>query len=154
MDKTVARLEQLGLELPAVAKPVAAFVPAVTANDLVFISGQTARVNGKLAMQGYVGKEYTVEQGYEAARICGLNSLAVLKQEIGSLDRVKRIVKVLGWVRSAPGFTNQALVMNGFSELMEHVFEQRGRHARSAIGTNELPSGTPVEVEMVVQIDG
>lgn len=103
---------------------------------------------------GHVGRELSRDDGYRAAQICALNALAVLKQAIGDLDRVRRIVKVLGWVNSAPGFDQQPYVINGFSDLMETVFGERGRHARSAVGANELPFGTPVEVEMVVEIDG
>lgn len=153
MGKIEARLKELGFELPVASEPRGLYAPAVVVDNLVFLSGQTARRDGKLVMQGHVGRELTVEQGYEAAQICALNALAALKQQIGDLDRVKRIVKVLGWVNSAPGFNKQPLVINGFSQLMEDVFGERGKHARSAVGANELPGGTPVEVEMIVQIE-
>lgn len=149
----MARLSELGLELPPAPRPVAAYVPAVRAGNLVFVSGQGTLRDGQVAMQGYVGRELSLEQGMEAARLCALNALAVLKEAIGDLNKVKRVVKVTGWVRSAPGFTQQHLVINGFSELMVQVFGERGRHARSAVAANELPLGTPVEVEMIVEVE-
>lgn len=152
MGKIEARLQELGLELPSVPTPQAAYVPAVTVGNFVFVSGQTVTLDGKPVMQGKVGQDLTVEQGYEGARLCALKALAVLKQELGSLDRIKRIVKVLGWVNCPPEFDQQPQVMNGFSELMEEVLGEKGKHARSAIGTNALPGQSPVEVEMVVEI--
>lgn len=152
MSKAEERLAELGLELPPAPKPAAAYVPAVRTGNLVFISGQGVTREGKPLMLGHVGAELSLEEGYKAAQICALNALAVLKQEIGDLDRVVRIVKVVGWVSSAPGFDKQPLVINGFSELMEKVFGERGRHARSAVSGNELPFGTPVEVEMIVEV--
>lgn len=149
----MARLAELGLNLPAAPRPVAAYVPAVRVGNLVFVSGQGAIRDSQVVMQGYVGRELSLEQGVEAARLCALNALAVLREAIGDLNRVKRVVKVTGWVRSAPGFTQQHLVINGFSELMVQVFGERGRHARSAVGANELPLGTPVEVELVVAVE-
>lgn len=153
MSKVEKRISELKFELPSVPKPVAAYVPAVQVGNLVFISGQGVTFENKLLMQGHIGKELTVEDGYKAAQICGLNALAVLKQKIGDLDKVKRIVKVLGWVNSAPGFDKQHLVINGFSELIEKIFGECGRHARSAVSANELPNSTPVEVEMIVEVE-
>lgn len=147
------RIKQLGLELPEYTAPQAVYVPAVQSGNLVFISGQGVTRGGKAVMVGHVGKEVSLAEGKECAQICALNALSVLKHEIGDLDRVKRIVKVLGFVNSADGFDKQPLVMNGFSELMEQVFGEKGRHARSAISCNELPFGTPVEVEMIVEIE-
>lgn len=148
-----AKLKELGLELPAVPKPAAAYVPAVRTGNLVFVSGQTPTGVDGAAVRGKVGQDLTVEQGYDAARLCALKALAVVKQEVGSLDRIRRIVKVLGWVNCPPEFEQQPRVMNGFSELMEAVLGDKGKHARSAIGTNALPGGVPVEVEMVVEIE-
>lgn len=148
-----AKLKELGLELPAVPKPAAAYVPAVRSGNLVFVSGQTPTGADGAAVRGKVGQDLTVEQGYDAARLCALKALAVVKQEVGSLDRIRRIVKVLGWVNCPPEFEQQPRVMNGFSELMEAVLGDKGKHARSAIGTNALPGGVPVEVEMVVEIE-
>lgn len=153
VNKVEKRIKELGFELPSVPEPLAAYIPAVQVGNLVFISGQGATYKGKLLMLGHIGGELTLEEGYNAAQICGLNALAVLKQKIGNLDKVKRIVKVLGWVNSAPGFDKQHLVINGFSELMEKVFGECGRHARSSVSANELPSGTPVEVEMIVEVE-
>ncbi len=153
MSKVEERLKKHGYTLPLAPRPVAAYVPAVRSGNLVYISGQGVTLDGKPLMFGHVGAELTVEQGYQGAVICGLNALAVLKQEIGDLDRVKRIIKVLGFVNSSDGFDKQPLVINGFSELMEKAFEERGRHARSAVASNELPFGTPVEVEMIVEIE-
>ncbi|MBE3584416.1 MAG: RidA family protein [Limnochordaceae bacterium] len=153
MSKVEERLKELGFELPPAPKPAAVYVPAVRTGNLVFISGQGVTYDGKPVMVGHVGQELTLEEGYKAAQICALNALAVLKQEIGDLDKVKRIVKVLGWVNSAPGFNKQPYVINGFSELMEKVFGERGRHARSAVTAHELPFDTPVEVEMVVEVE-
>ena len=147
------RLKELGMELPTLPKPNASYVPAVRTGNLVYISGQGVTVDGKEVMTGHVGAELTLEQGYEGARICAVNALAALMLEIGDLDKVKRIVKVLGFVSSAPGFNKQPLVMNGFSDTMEKVFGEKGKHARSAISANELPFGTPVEVEMIVEVE-
>lgn len=152
MGKIEQRLAELGLELPAAPKPAAAYVPAVRTGNLVFISGQGPIRNGKAVYQGKVGAEYTEEEGYEAARVTILNALAVLKAEIGDLDRVERIVKLLAWVNSAPGFHRQPWVINGASELLESIFGERGKHARSAVAANELPMNIPVEIEMVVEI--
>ena len=153
MARIEEKMKKLGLELPNIAKPVAAYVPTVRVGNLVYISGQGVTRDGKALMTGHVGAELSVEDGYEGARICALNALAALKQEIGDLDKVRRIVKVLGFVNSAPGFEEQPYVINGFSETMERIFGDKGRHARSAISANELPFGTPVEVEMIVEVE-
>jgi len=146
------RLKELGLELPAPPKPLAAYVPSVRAGDLVFISGQGPIRDGKPVWAGRVGSDLTLEQGREAARLTILNALAVLKQEIGSLDNVVRIVKLLGWVNSAPDFNQQPAVINGASELLEQVFGERGRHARSAVSAHTLPFDIAVEIEMIAQV--
>ncbi|HEX6987859.1 MAG TPA: RidA family protein [Bacillota bacterium] len=148
------RLVDLGITLPSAPRPVAAYVPGVRTGNLIFTAGQVPFVNGELAFRGKVGGELTVEQGREAARICALNALAVVRGMAGSLDKVSRIVKLLVFVNSAPGFGDQPQVANGASELMLEIFGEAGRHARSAVGSNELPLGAPVEVEMVVELHG
>lgn len=152
MPSPEERLKELGIELPKPPKPLAAYVPAVRAGDLVFISGQAPMRDGKPVYTGRVGADLTLEEGYEAARLVMINALAVLKEEIGSLDNVERIVKVLGWVNSAPDFTQQPQVINGASELLEQVFGERGRHARSAVSAHTLPFNITVEIEMIVQV--
>lgn len=145
------RLAELGIELPPVAAPVAAYVPAVVSGSLVFTAGQIPLVGGKVAATGHVGADVTPEDAARLARTCALNALAAVESVIGSLDRVTRIVKVVGFVASAPGFTGQPLVVNGASELLGEVFGEIGLHARSAVGVSELPLGVPVEVELVVE---
>jgi enamine deaminase RidA (YjgF/YER057c/UK114 family) len=146
------RLAELGLTLPAVAPPLAAYVPAVQSGDLVYVSGQLPRdVDGALAATGKVGAQVTPEQAKELAGLCALNALAVIDDLVG-LDRVVRIVKVVGFVASADGFTGQPGVINGASELLGAVFGSAGQHARSAVGVAELPLGAPVEVEMIVEV--
>ena|SRR5690606_7633340 len=152
MPSPEERLKELGIELPKPPKPLAAYVPAVRAGDLVFISGQAPMRDGKPVYTGRVGADLTLEEGYEAARLVMINALAVLKEEIGNLDNVERIVKVLGWVNSAPDFTQQPQVINGASELLEQVFGERGRHARSAVSAHTLPFNIAVEIEMIVQV--
>ena len=147
-----ARLKALGITLPPVPTPVASYVPAVRTGDLVFLAGQGPLSGGKPTVTGKVGAELTEQQGYQAARATILMSLAVLRAEIGSLDRVRRIVKVVGWVNSAPGFTRQPWVINGASDLLVEIFGEAGRHARSSVGANELPFNIPVEIEMIVEV--
>ncbi|BAS28052.1 RidA family protein [Limnochorda pilosa] len=148
-----ARLQEMGLRLPEAPAPMAAYVPAVRAGNLVFISGQGPIRDGQPAYRGKVGSDLKEEDGREAARLAILNALAVLKAEVGDLERVRRIVKLLGWVNSAPGFERQPFVINGASELLEHLFGERGRHARSAVAANELPFGIPVEIEMIAEVE-
>lgn len=152
MSYVEEKIREMGYELPTYTKPQASYEPAVRTGNLVFVSGQIAVFKGKLVKEGHVGAELTIDEGKECAVYCGLNALSTLKAAIGDLDAVKRIVKVLGFVSSAPGFDKQHLVMNGFSDFMEQVFGEKGRHARSAISCNELPFGTPVEVEMIVEV--
>jgi enamine deaminase RidA (YjgF/YER057c/UK114 family) len=147
-----ARLAQLGITLPSAPKPVAAYIPAVRAGDLLFLSGMIPLRDGKVAVEGKLGKELTVEQGYEAARLTLLNALAVLRQEIGSLDRVRKIVRMVGYVASAEGFVQHPAVINGASDLLVEIFGEAGRHARIAVGAAELPLRAPVELEVIVQI--
>lgn len=153
MSETESRLSALGFTLPEPPMPVAAYVPAVRTGNLVFISGQGTMVNGNWMYQGRVGEKYTREDGYKAAQAAILNALAVLKREIGDLDKVKRVVKLLGWVNSAPDFNQQPYVINGASELLEKVFGDRGKHARSAVSAHVLPFDTTVEIEMVVEVE-
>lgn len=147
------RLEKLGIELPEPPVPVAAYLPSVVfSNNLVYVSGQDCRKNGELLYKGKLGSDLTVEQGQACARQSMCNCLAALKYSIDDLDRVKRIVKVLGFVASAPGFGEQPFVLNGASELLIDIFGDMGKHARAALGINELPFGTPVEIEMIVEL--
>lgn len=152
MGKIEARLNELGIILPEAPKPGAIYLPARQTGNLVYTSGQDCRINGKLLYEGKLGTDLTIEQGKEAARQAIINSLAVLKDFLGDLDKVVKIVKLLGFVNSAPGFVDQPLVINGASELLEQVFGEAGKHARSAIGVNELPWNTPVEIEMIVEV--
>jgi enamine deaminase RidA (YjgF/YER057c/UK114 family) len=147
-----ARLKQLNIVLPTPGSPVANFVPAVRVGTLLFLSGTTAGADWPY--KGKVGKDVTVEQAYQAARQVGLNQLANMKAALGSLDRVKRIVKVLGMVNSADGFGDQPKVINGFSDLMVDVFgEGAGKHARSAVGMAGLPANQPVEIELIAEVE-
>ncbi len=147
----LARLEELGLRLPSVVPPVAAYVPAVRTGNLVYTSGQLPMAGGAMAQTGLVGGPVTPEQAKELARTCALNALAAVDALVG-LDSVVRVVKVVGFVASAPGFTGQPGVVNGASELFGEVFGDAGQHARSAVGVVALPLDAPVEVEIVVEV--
>jgi len=144
-------LQKMGLSLPT-PKPVAAYIPAVRVGELVFTAGQGPMVDGKPKYIGKLGREVTEEQGYQAAQLCIVNCLACVKSVIGDLDKIEQIVKLLGFVASVDGFTRQPWVMNGASELLVKLFGDKGKHARSAIGTNQLPMDIPVEVEMIVRV--
>ncbi|MEV0198706.1 RidA family protein [Nonomuraea sp. NPDC050691] len=146
------KLAELGLTLPEVVPPLAAYVPAVRTGDLVYTSGQVPMVEGKLPFVGKLGAELTVDQGREMARICALNALAALKSEVGDLGRIVRIVKAVVFVASEPGFTGQPQVANGASELLAEVLGEAGRHARSAVGVASLPLDAPVEVELIAEV--
>lgn len=146
------RLAELGLALPEAPKPVATYVPAVRSGDLLFTSGQLPFRDGKVVYTGKVGGGVSEEQGYEAARLCALNCLAVARSVLGSLDRIERVVKVSGFVNSGPGFIGQPKVLNGASELLADVFGEAGRHARAAVGVAELPLDAAVEVDMVFEV--
>ncbi len=146
------RLQELGIVLPVPPAPLAAYVPVVQTGNLAFVSGQGPIREGKAAFVGRLGSELSLEQGQEAARLCVLNCLAQLKAHLGSLDRVQRIVKVLGFVAGTDQFDQQPLVINGGSQLLEQVFGESGRHARSAIGTHKLPFGIPVEIELIAEV--
>ena len=147
-----ANLAKLGIELPTPASPVANYVNAVRTGNLLFLAGKGPSLPEGGYVTGKVGQELTVEQGYEAARLTGIAQLAVLKAELGNLNQVKRIVKVTGMVNCTADFTQQPEVINGYSDLMVAVFENRGRHARAAVGMNALPRGIAVEIEMVVEL--
>lgn len=146
------RLAQLGLSLPDVARPLAAYVPAVRSGDLVWTSGQLPTVDGKLAVTGKLGAEVSQEDGARLAATCALNGLAAVAAELGDLDAVERVVKVVGYVASDPSFHDQPAVVNGASELLGEIFGDAGRHARSAVGVAVLPLDAPVEVELVVRV--
>ncbi|UCM88921.1 RidA family protein [Streptomyces marincola] len=147
-----ARLAELGLALPEVVPPVAAYVPAVRTGRYVYTSGQVPMVGGELPTAGKVGAEVSPERAKELAQICALNALAAVKSVVGDLDRIVRVVKVVGYVASAPDFTGQPQVVNGASELLGEALGERGRHARSAVGVAVLPLDAPVEVELVVEL--
>jgi len=146
-----ARLAELGIELPDVATPLAAYVPAVRTGNLVYTAGQLPLQSGKIAQTGKVGAEVSPEDGKALARICALNALAAVHSLV-SVDAVTRVVKVVGFVASAPGFHGQPGVINGASELFGEVFGDAGAHARSAVGVSELPLDAPVEVELIVEV--
>ena len=144
------KLKELGITLAPVTPPVANYVNAVRTGNLLFLAGK----GPASGVAGIVGKEISVEQAYGHARTTGLNLMAVMRDELGSLDRVKRIVKVLGMVNAVPGFTDQPKVINGCSDLFVEVFGERGKHARSAVGMGSLPSNIPVEIEVIVEVGG
>ena len=146
-----ARLGQLGVALPEVVAPLASYVPAVRTGNLVYTSGQLPIEGGKLAGTGKVGAEVSPENGKALARICALNALAAVDSLVG-IDAVTRVIKVVGFVASAPGFNGQPSVVNGASDLLAQVFGDQGAHARSAVGVAELPLDAPVEVELIVEV--
>lgn len=146
------KLAELGLSVPEVAAPVAAYIPAVRSGNHVFTSGQLPMQSGQLMATGKVGGEVTQEEAVACARQCALNALAAVRAEVGELSAVKRVVKVVAYVASTPDFTAQPLVANGVSELLGEVFGDIGRHARSAVGVPVLPLDAPVEVELVVEV--
>ena len=146
------QLKELGIELPQAPKPVATYIPAVRAGNLLFLSGVLPMQNGQLAYTGKLGRDLTVEQGMQAAKIALLNALAIARQELGTLDRITRVVKVVGHVASAEGFTDQPQVLNGASDLLVEIFGDAGRHARVAIGAAELPRRAAVEIEVILAV--
>ena len=146
------KLKELGVMLPDSPKPVANYVPVVQVGDLLFLSGVLPSREGQLIMTGKLGQELTIEQGKEASRVAVLNGLSVIRHAAGSLDRVKQIVKMVGHIASAPGFTDQPQVLNGASDLLVSLFGDAGRHARVAVGAAELPRQAPVEIELIVQV--
>jgi enamine deaminase RidA (YjgF/YER057c/UK114 family) len=148
-----ARLASLGITLPAPPPPVATYVNAVRSGDLLFLAGKGPLADAGRRPSGRVGIEYSVEEGYRLARSAGLALLSVLRAELGSLDRVRRIVKVLGMVAAPPEFVDHPAVINGCSDLLVEVFGEAGRHARSAVGMSSLPLGMPIEIELVAEIE-
>lgn len=146
------KLEKLGLTLPTTPTPVANYVPAVRVGNLLFVAGQGPSHDGKILYQGRVGGDLSIEEGYEAARACALNILSIVKREIGSLENVRRIVRMSGFVNSADDFVEQPKVVNGASDLMVELFGENGKHARMAIGVNVLPFNIAVEVAAIVEV--
>ena len=153
MGITKNRLDQMGLILPEAPKPVAAYIPAKQTGNLVFTAGQLPMVNGELISKGLLGQDVEVDEANKAARICTLNALAAIKGVIGDLDRIKQIVRVVGYVASVPTFTQQPAVVNGASELLLEIFGENGKHARSAVGMAVLPLNASVEIELTVEVE-
>lgn len=153
MSRIDERLKELGIELPEVGELPETFVHAVTIDNLVYTSGNGCEKDGELLYEGKLGEVVTTEQGYEAARQTMINLLAVIKKHLGSLDKVKRIVKVNGYVNCVPRYTDIPLVINGASDLLNEVFGEKGKHARTSIGVNSLPFGMPVEIEMIIETE-
>jgi enamine deaminase RidA (YjgF/YER057c/UK114 family) len=147
------RITELGIELPQPSSPVANYVNAVRTGNLLFLSGKGPNLPEGGYVTGKVGQDLTIEEGRAAARLVGISQLAVLKAELGDLNKVKRVIKVLGMVNCGPDFTEQPQVINGFSDLMVEVFGDKGKHARSAVGMNALPSNIAVEIELIIEIE-
>lgn len=152
MSTAEVRLAALGLRLPDAVMPQFEYVPVVVQGETAYVSGQVPRLDAQSVIAGKLGAELDIERGREAARLCVLHALAALKLALGSLDRIERILKLTGFVASAPGFVQQPQVIDGASKLLGEIFGDRGRHARSAIGVAELPRGSAVEVEMIVAL--
>ena len=152
MTSPLARLAELGIIMPTVVPPLAAYVPAVRTGNYVYVSGQLPFVDGKLETTGKVGDTVSAEEAAALARLCALNGLAAAASVAGGLDAIRRVVKVTGFVASSPSFTGQPAVVNGASEFFIEVFGEAGRHARSAVGMAVLPLDTPVEVELIVEV--
>ncbi len=148
-----ARLKELGIVLPAAPEPVANYVNGVRTGNLIFLAGKGPKRSDGSEVIGKLGAGVSIEEGYEGARLTAINQLAVLKEMLGDLRKVKRVVKVLGMVNSDPEFTEQPAVINGFSDLIVEVFGERGRHARAAVGMASLPRGQAVEIEMIVEVE-
>ena len=150
--KVEQRLAELGIELPPPPQPLGNYIGAVRVGDLVFLGGVSNRVRGVLKYQGKLGRELTLEDGYDAARMCAINHLAILKDFLGDLDRIERLVKLVGHINCASGFNRLPAVLNGASDLFVEVFGDAGRHTRLALGASELNDDIPVETELIVQI--
>ena len=153
MPKYEKILNDLGLKLPDAPKPVAAYIPAKQSGNIVFTAGQLPMVNGELISKGLLGQDVEIDEANRAARICTLNALAAIKGVIGDLDRIKQIVRVVGYVASVPTFTQQPAVVNGASELLLEIFGENGKHARSAVGMAVLPLNASVEIELTVEVE-
>jgi enamine deaminase RidA (YjgF/YER057c/UK114 family) len=150
--KTEARLKELGIELPATTSPMANYVNAVRTGNLLYLAGKGPGLPGKPLPVGKIGRDFSIEQGYRLARDTGLNLISVMKAELGDLDKVTRIVKVLGMVNATSEYGHQPEIINGCSDLFVEVFGERGKHARSAVGMGSLPRGIPVEIEVIVEV--
>lgn len=146
------KLKDLGIEINEAPKPVASYVPAVKTDNYVYTSGQIPLKNGELQSKGKVGKDITLEEGYEAAKICAINCLSAVKSMIKDLDKIEKIVKVTGFVSSGEGFNQQPQVVNGASDFLGEIFNEKGEHSRAAVGVSELPLNASVEVEMIVKV--
>lgn len=146
------KIQQLGITIPEAAKPLAAYIPALQVGNLVMTSGQVPIAEGEVKFQGKVGKDLSEEEGKEAAKLCALNCLGAIKSVIGSLDKIKRAVKMTVFVNSAVGFTAQPKVANGASEFVVEIFGEAGKHTRSAVGVSELPLNSAVEIEIIVEL--
>ena len=153
MNNVEFKVMQLGIVLPEAPKPVAAYIPAKQTGNLVFTAGQLPMVNGELISKGLLGQDVEIDEANKAARICTLNALAAIKGVIGDLDRIKQIVRVVGYVASVPTFTQQPAVVNGASELLLEIFGENGKHARSAVGMAVLPLNASVEIELTVEVE-
>ncbi len=153
MSKIEDSLKEKNLTLPDAPKPVAAYIPAKQSGNLVFTAGQLPMVNGELVSKGLLGQDVEIDEANKAARICTLNALAAIKGVIGDLDRIKQIVRVVGYVASVPTFTQQPAVVNGASELLLEIFGENGKHARSAVGMAVLPLNASVEIELTVEVE-
>ncbi len=145
------RLKELGYSLPEPPKPVASYVPSIKVGKLLFVSGVLPIVNDRLLYTGKLGREVTLEQGYEAAKVAVLNALSIVKSSLGTLEKVNRVVRLVGYVASAEGFNEQPKVVNGASDLLVKVFGEKGKHSRVAVGVMELPKGAPVEIEIILR---
>jgi enamine deaminase RidA (YjgF/YER057c/UK114 family) len=153
MPNVEQKLTHLGLVLPETPKPVAAYIPAKQTGNLVFTAGQLPMINGELISKGLLGQDVEIDEANKAARICTLNALAAIKGVVGDLDRIKQIVRVVGYVASVPTFTQQPAVINGASELLLEIFGESGKHARSAVGMAVLPLNASVEIELTVEVE-
>jgi enamine deaminase RidA (YjgF/YER057c/UK114 family) len=153
MSQVESKLESMGLKLPEAPKPVAAYIPAKQTGKLVFTAGQLPMVQGELISKGLLGQDVEIEEANKAARICTLNALAAIKGVIGDLDRIRQVVRVVGYVASVPTFTQQPAVVNGASELLLEIFGENGKHARSAVGMAVLPLNASVEIELTVEVE-
>ena len=150
--KIEKRLEELNIKLPECPKPAAIYVPAVLSDQFIFVSGQTPKDGSTLLYKGKLGRDLTVEEGYEASKVCVLRCISALKSIVGDLDNIESIVKLTGYVNSSDDFYEQSLVINGASELIEEIFGDEGKHARVAVGTNVLPGNAAVEIEIIAKI--
>lgn len=146
------KLKELGIKLPEAPKPLGSYIPAVRTGNLIFLSGMLPLIQGKLVRQGRVGEDLRIEEAGEGVRTAVINALSVLKANIGTLNNVKRCVKITGYIASSPNFTDQPLVLNAASDLLFEIFGESGRHARVAVGVNSLPLNSPVEIEFIFEV--